>query len=1006
MVSGNKYFYLVLNLLIIILLPAFCLAVNIDTFYPDLSEFSIEQNYSQYLKINEKERRPDNEIIIPSVSFISTDMDIEVRDKFVGIAGKVIRTAEKGYIQWKFNVENAGLYNIAIKYFPVAGRASEIKSGIKINGNYPFLGAKHLTFHRVWKDDGEIIKDNRGNEIPPQQIENPRWLEKDIYDEMGYYNEPYSFYFKEGENTITLVAEREPMMISYIKLYQKEKLSSYEVLESSYNIENYNSEKDVLVKIQAEKTKHKSSSTIYPIFDQGDPSLEPYHPAEIRLNSLGGQRWQMPGEWVSWEFEIPEDGYYKIGFKSMQNIYRGSYTNRKIYIDGHVPFKEMEAVRFKFSNQYEMRVLGTQERGTPYYFYLEKGKHTLKMEVVLGDLAPLLRETEDCLYELNNIFRQVLMVTSSTPDPLRDYQLKIRIPDVISNLDIQADRLRSLASSLEEYTGQTGGHVSLLNDISRQFKRMANNSRVIPRSINKFRDNIAELGNWIMDTKYQPLQLDYWVVASADKEMPRVQPTFVENIIHEIRAFSASFFVDYDLVGDLHDNSEGIEPIKVWIATGRDQAQILKRMIEDTFTPNTGIQINLELIDMGVLLPATLAGEGPDIAIGVAGSAPVNFALRNAVVDLTEFEDFDEVASRFHQSALVSYTFRDKVYGLPNKQVFPMLFYRKDILADLGLEIPRTWDDIMNIIPELQKDNMNFGLPLSALALRRMSGQSAAAAIGTAASGAGSLSAHPGVIPFLSFLFQEGGDLYLPDGVKTALDSEIAVESFGLWTDLYALYDLPIEYSPENRFRIGEVPVLISNYTLYNMLQVFAPEIRGRWGFTLMPGTIKEDGSIDQTVPNGALAGRVGAATVMMEKAKNKDAGWEFMKWFSSSDTQYRYGRELESLMGVAARNPTANIEAASRLPWSVEEFNTLKAQWDLVRGVPEVPGAYMTGRHLDNAYRKVVLENKKIRKTLLDYVRKIDKEIIIKREEFGLDTDIDRILEEYSNNSSWIYDD
>ena len=50
-------------------------------------------------------------------------------------------------------------------------------------------------------------------------------------------------------------------------------------------------------------------------------------------------------------------------------------------------------------------------------------------------------------------------------------------------------------------------------------------------------------------------------------------------------------------------------------------------------------------------------------------------------------------------------------------------FYRKDILSELGLNIPRTWEDVMEVIPELQKRNMNFGLPLSALAIRRASGQ-------------------------------------------------------------------------------------------------------------------------------------------------------------------------------------------------------------------------------------------------------------------------------------------
>ncbi len=1008
---GGKFYIIVFIFIIIILLASSSYAIDsstidFDSIYPDLSNYELEQNYSNYLAEFEDQPRPDQEIIIPPINYNDTDMEIEVLNNFHGFPEKAVKTGERGYIEWKVNIDKPGLYNIAVKYFPIKGRSAEIKRGIEINGSYPFFSAKFISFQRVWQDTGEIMRDNQGNEIPPRQEENPLWLEKDINDDLGYYNEPFKFYLKKGENTITLRSLREPMVVGYLKIYQSKEPPSYRIIEENYTKRGYKPANDIMVKIQAEKTNYKSDSTIYPIFDKGDPTIEPYHPAEVRMNSLGGERWQIAGEWVSWEFEVPEDGLYKIALKTLQNIYRGSYTNRKIMIDDQVPFKEMQAVRFKFNNRYQMVVLGDEETQKPYLFYLKKGKHTLKMEVVLGNLAPLLRKTEDCLYELNTIFRQIVMVTSSTPDPLRDYQLKKRVSKTIENLGKQAVILKELALSLEEYTGQKGGHVALLNDLSWEFSRMARDPRIIPRSINRFRDNIAALGSWILDSKYQPLQLDYIIIASPEKELPRAQPTFIENQSHEIKSFLSSFVVDYELIGDVYDKSQGIEPIKVWIATGRDQAQILKRMIEDTFTPETGIFVNLELVDMGVLLPATLAGEGPDIAIGVAASAPVNFALRNAVVDLTAFTDFTEVADRFHRSALASFTFRDRVYALPHQQVFPMLFYRKDILSDLGLSIPRTWDDVMRLIPELQKENMNFGLPLSALALRRMTGQKMAASIGTAASGAGSLSAHPGVIPFLTFLFQQGGDLYLPDGVKTALDSEIAVDAFQLWTDLYTLYDLPEEYSPQNRFRIGEIPVLISNYNLYNLLQVFAPEIRGRWGFTLIPGTVREDGSIDYTIPNGALEGRVGAATIMMDKARNKDACWQFMKWLTSTETQYRYGRELESMMGIAARFATANREAARRLPWSVEEFNTLITQWDQVRGIPEVPGAYMTGRHLDNAYRKVVLENEKIRKSLLDYVRKIDREIKNKREEFNLETDIEKILLEFKNNSSWDYAD
>ena len=123
-----------------------------------------------------------------------------------------------------------------------------------------------------------------------------------------------------------------------------------------------------------------------------------------------------------------------------------------------------------------------------------------------------------------------------------------------------------------------------------------------------------------------------------------------------------------------------------------------------------------------------------------------------------------------------------------------MLFYRKDILAELGLEVPQTWDDVVAIIPELKKENMEFGLRAN---------------IGT----------------YQMFLYQKGVPLFKEDVIMTNLDAEVALETFRELTQLYTLHNLLYEYNDTNRFRMGEMPLLIANY-FYNTLAVFAPELR------------------------------------------------------------------------------------------------------------------------------------------------------------------------------------
>ena len=109
------------------------------------------------------------------------------------------------------------------------------------------------------------------------------------------------------------------------------------------------------------------------------------------------------------------------------------------------------------------------------------------------------------------------------------------------------------------------------------------------------------------------------------------------------------------------------------------------------------------------------------------------------------------------------------------------------------------------------------------------------------------------------------------------------------------------------------------------------------------------------------------------------------MKWWAQPDTQVRFGREIEALLGSSARYATANRDAFSNLSWSVEDIEVLNAQWDQTRGIREVPGGYFTGRHISNAIRKVINEKDDSRETIIDYSIKIDEEIEKKRKEFGM---------------------
>lgn len=912
-----------------------------------------EGTYDDYISQYANAAKPQTQIVIPVDQYSKTDMKIKVLNNHEGFTGKAILTEEEGYIEYKVNVAQAGLYNIYMDYYPVEGRGSSIERELIINGKAPFTDARHLTFSRVWADAEDIIRDNRDNDIRPRQEESPKWQSAWFSDYMGYHTEPYHFYFEQGENTIRLQSIREPVILGSLVLTQASQVPSYKEKLEEYKEKGYKEiGLDQAIIIQGEDAKFKSDPTLYPVNDRTSPATDPYHVSKVRMNAIGGYNWRMPGQWISWEIDAPESGLYQITIKGRQNVTRGLYANRKVYINGEVPFREMENVPFTYSTNWQNFTLGTEDE--PYLFYLNKGKNELKMEVALGELAEILRAAEDSVYILNSAYRQILMITGRTPDKYRDYDLHKKLPGVITTFAEQSEHIYELSSKLEKYTGQRGSHNAILDRLAYQLADMAERPRTIQNRLQAFKDNVGALSTWILNTREQPLEVDYIIVASEDNELPKADVGFFRKAWHEFSAFLASFVEDYDSVGNVYDKDKAIT---VWITTGRDQANTVKRMIDDSFTSKTGIPVNVQLVQPQVLLPATVAGKGPDVALSIGNGEPVNYATRNASMDLTGFDGFDEVIKEFLPNSLVPFRFGDGLYGLPEQQQFQMMFYRTDILEELGLDVPQTWDDIIDILPDIQKRNMDISVPVTVN------------------------NDHWGAMQtFSTFLYQEGGVLYLDDGKESGFNTEEAMAAFKKWTDLYLNYSFPLQFDAMNRFRTGEMPIVINEYWLYNNLQVFAPEIRGLWEMAPIPGVRREDGSIDRSTTSG------GNCVMMLKTARDPENAWEFMKWWVSADTQVRFGREMESLMGAAARHPTANIIAAEQLPWPIKDFKALNEQRQWVIGNPEVPGGYFTPRHLNNAFRKVVYEGDDHRETLLDYTRVINEEIDNKRTEFGLE--------------------
>ncbi len=928
-----------------------------------------EGTYTLYLNAHSGAARPKQNIEVNVTSYIDAE-DAKVTDEYEG-AEKALYTGNDSKVTWEVDIPEAGFYNVYLEYMTVKSRGVAIERAFYVNGELPFQDASDMTFLRMWADASEPRVDNRGNEIRPTQTEVYGWQSSYLKDKMGYMTEPYQFYFEKGKNTITLEAVNEPMVLRKLDIVAVEDEFTYaDYAAAQTGTKAAGSGLDYVQIVQGEDSTVRSESSLYAKYDRASAITKPYSITKTILNYIGGEAWRNPGQWIEWNVEVPEDGCYHLCIKGRQNYDRGNISYRSLSIDGEVPFDEMKQVAFRFGNDWESLVL-SDENDKPYSFYLTKGTHTVRLEATLGNMGTILEELSDSTFRLNQIYRTLLVYTGATPDQYRDYKIDQVYPEIMEAMSLESKRLYKIVDEVVETTGQKADKIASAQTLAQQLERFCEKPEKITLEFATFKENISALGSAILSMSETKLDIDYIAVYGENARLDKDKSNFFKKAAHEVKSFFASFFIDYDAVGDVYADESNT--VKVWVLTGRDQGTILKSMIDDTFTPATGIPINVEIVGADALLNAVVAGNGPNVVLSVGAGQPVDFALRNAVEDLTQFADYEEVLKEFAPSTYRQYTLDDSLYALPETLFYNVMFYRKDVLEDLELEVPQTWKELIEMLPTIQGNNLSVGIPTAA-------GSSGSAAASTAVA-----SAQADLSMYFTLLYQQGGDLYNDKGTQTIVNNEAGVAAFKEYTKYFTDYGIPVIYDFVTRFRSGEMPIGIANFTTYNTLVVSAPEIAGLWDFTLVPGTEKTDENGNSYIDRSAFVS--GSATMMLktEDEKLKQSAWEFMKWWASSDTQVRFGREIEALLGSSARYATANMEAIKQLSWSASDIEILEEQLSYTVGIREVPGGYYTGRHISNACRKVINEKTDPRETIIDYSIKIDEELTKKRKEFGL---------------------
>ena len=950
------------NVLIKSLCAVFCTALLfMSVFYgvqakeaPSSKPFYLLSDYEEYLE-SHSQTHPvsDNEITLTNSDIIKKSDDVTATEKNGAECTVLMQTGST--VSYGVTLDKASMYAVYITYINLPLKEIDIEFSLSVNGNLPFKSASNLILPREYQNESEIITDSRGNDLRSRKKEISKYRTLILRDKEYAYRGLY-FAFEEGQNEISISALRAGFGIQSLTLKQVEDYDTYS--QYIYDTEKYpreipkDKEKNLIVKQQGENVSAVSHTVLYPTYDKMDAITEVSNgdensPSKLKLNTIGQNTFKTAGQYIEWKITAPYSGYYNIGLRSRQNIIRGFYSSRNIYIDGKTPFAELNNVRFSYTYNWDIKLLGDDN---PYKIYLTQGEHSVRLEVSSGDAGKIVNEFENIIFDLNTIYRQVLTITGSEPDTNRDYNLYSEIPDFNKRLTELSQRIDTASDRLKENGIMRGNNAVAAQTMSIQLKSFVEKPRSVAMRLHQMQENISSLSAWVLSMRDQPLEIDYLFIKSPQTEIPQKNSGFLKQFMFRVKSFTASFFEDYTTF-DESDNPQS-EAVSVWVGAGRDQAQIVKDLTDDRFETETGIDVMLSLVQQGII-EAVAAGKGPDIMLFSDIYTPVNLAARTVLEDLSKYKGYDQIAQRFNAQSLEPYIYSDGVYAFPIEETFPMMFYRTDIFEELGLTPPKTWEEFYHAAGKIQKKKLMVGVPS-----------------GTAIA--------PDDTMFKILLFQNGGRFYNDDLSATDLNSESSLKAFKQWTDFYTKYGFKLEFSFYERFRSGEMPLGIQPYVMYNQLTVAAPEIRGLWKMAPLPGTVLQDGSINS---KGVSAS---SSAIMLAKTKNKEGAFKFLEWFTRAETQTEYGLTVENVLGQGGRYCPANKESLSQMNWTENEYTQLKAQSEENLSFPVIPATYMINRNITNAFRAVVIKQKNPRETLYTYSKDMDVEIEKKRKELG----------------------
>ena len=796
-----------------------------------------------------------------------------------------------------------------------------------------------MFFADTWKS-GEVQYDRYQNESIAMPEKVSEWRFTYLRDTSFLQNAPLLVYLERGANELELSANEGSVVIGNVYLVSVDSLKVPEDDGSTAEGSKY-------IEIEAESMNYRSLANIR-TEASFNTSVTPYDPYIKLQNVIAENSYRVGGTGVDYMVTVDEDGYYYFAFDYMQSEKDNFTVYRNLYIDGEIPSVSYENIAFPYTRKYEWNKIEVP-------VYLTAGEHRVTLEVSLEPYGDAVAIIGGIVGEINDLSLSINKIIGGNNNKYRDFELEEYGLNIESDLNRWADTLEQVYLAIAEgdQYGSNNGQIKMLDTAIKNLRKLAEKPNELPQNINLFSYGDSSVRQYLStvseNLSFGDMSLDKIYIYQKGANLPK-QKGALEKAGLDIKHIFASFVQD-DYVPEYRQD----DTLEIWVNRPRQYLEMIQRMVDTDFTEKTGIKVNLSIVpDQQKLILANASGKSPDAAIGIGSAFVYDLALRNALVDLRQFDNFKEVGKRFAPGMLIPGACDDGIYAIPETFNFYVLFYRSDVFEKLNLEVPDNMDEVRKLLPELTR--MGLGYYTHAAAPVKTSFAITA-----------------------PFILQNGGDIFSDDSLEVRLDTEEIIEGLKILTENFTVYDMDYEIlNFYQSFRDGRTPIGVSEYGTYNLLTNAAPELNGCWDIALYPGVVREDGTVDRSTSGAA------ESCIIFDSSDKQAQAWAFLDWWMSDEVQTEFSVTLQSTLGNEYMWNSANIYAIAAAPWSAKHKAVILEQIGWTNEIARVPGSYMIERELGNIVVNVVTQDVSLRTAIDNAQKRINAEFDRKLEEFG----------------------